>query len=46
LQLFAMLVIMAVVTTMATTPVLQLLARVSDPFRPAPALRAEADVGS
>jgi Kef-type K+ transport system membrane component KefB len=33
--LFAMLVIMAVVTTMATTPVLHLLARVSDPFRPA-----------
>jgi Kef-type K+ transport system membrane component KefB len=35
--LFAMLVIMAVVTTMATTPVLQLLARINDPFRPAPA---------
>jgi Kef-type K+ transport system membrane component KefB len=30
--LFAMLVIMAVVTTMATTPVLHLLERVSDPF--------------
>ena len=35
--LFAMLVIMAVVTTMATTPVLQLLARISDPFGPSPA---------
>ena len=34
--LFAMLVIMAVVTTMATTPVLHLLARVSDPFSPTP----------
>jgi hypothetical protein len=34
--LFAMLVIMAVVTTMATTPVLHLLARVSDPFGPTP----------
>ena len=34
--LFAMLVIMAVVTTMATTPVLALLARASDPFSPTP----------
>ena len=34
--LFAMLVIMAVLTTMATTPVLHLLARVSDPFGPTP----------
>ena len=43
--LFAMLVIMAVVTTMATTPVLHLLSRVSDPFRPlpAPALQSRPD---
>jgi Kef-type K+ transport system membrane component KefB len=36
--LFAMLVIMAVVTTMATTPVLQLLSRASSPFESTPAV--------
>ncbi len=36
--LFAMLVIMAVVTTMATTPVLQLLSRASSPFEATPAV--------
>jgi K+:H+ antiporter len=42
--LFAMLVIMAVLTTMATTPVLSLLGRSSDPFRtPVPALPPGAD---
>ena len=35
--LFAMMVMMALAATIATSPVLQLLARISDPFRPAPA---------
>jgi Kef-type K+ transport system membrane component KefB len=42
--LFAMLVIMAVLTTMATTPVLALLGRVSDPFETIPtALQSGSD---